>query len=309
MADISKMENGRDIKESNQIQIGARLKRTPPLSAKSGSDVLEMIQTPARKGQKRGAEDNLHTMSIDMFDSLMDRFNSLSNEIKSSEINVEKKIDEKFRDLQGFIENTNKKLEDLEVKVEENDKRLDQNTKAINLLNQKELQNKMDIIGAKWPKRIEREKIKEEVLKLMRKYNINLDAKEIKSAYVRTNSSTDMQIMVVEFADFETKLKVMKDKRASTIRDGIFFDSSLTPLNGKLMSSARKIAKDKKFKAYINNNRINVKKSDGKVKWIECEADLENIKSWTPNDDSKLQNNSNDQENEPSATSQQHPSA
>lgn len=296
------MENGSQTQlnqendtEMNQIQIEAKLKRTPPLLMKAGSDVKDLIHTPARKGLKRGADDSLHTMSVDMYESLMDKFSTLSNEIKSMETSVERKIDEKFNDLQGIMESTNKKLDDIEVKVEINEKWIDQNAKAINLLNQKELQNKMDVVGTKWPKKVAKEELKEEVLKVIRKYKIEIDAKVIKSAYLRTNGTTGMQIMVVEFMDFETKLKVMKDKRASKIKDGIFFDNSLTPMNGKLMGSVRKIAREKGFKTYLNNNRIHIRKSDSLVKCIESEEDIETVKSWAPNDNARHQYKSSDQ--------------
>jgi len=295
------MNQGSDMQDSNKVQIRGGLQRTPPSSTRSANDV---IHTPVRKGLKRGAEDDVHKMSFDMYDSLIERFNTLSSDIKSMESNVEKKIDDRFNELQGVMEKTSKKIQDIEVKVDENDRRIDQNTKAINLLNQKELQNKMDIVGAKWSREMKKDNIKEEVLKIIRQYKINIDDTAIKSAFMRKNGSTGMQVMVVEFSDFETKLKVMKEKRLSKTRDGIFFDNSLTPMNGKLMGAARKIAREMKFKAYLNNNRIHIRKSDDKVKWIECEADLEDVKSWIPNNDAIQRKNSGGKVNSSSAITQ-----
>jgi hypothetical protein len=77
--------SGNDKKELDQIQIRALIKKTPPSEivkqVKSMNEV-NMIHTPLRKGQKRGPEDSLHTMSIDMYDKLMDMFTLLSGEIK-----------------------------------------------------------------------------------------------------------------------------------------------------------------------------------------------------------------------------------
>jgi hypothetical protein len=84
--------------EMTQIQVVAKLKRTPPKIEKAGGDAKDLIHTPLRKGLKRGADDSLHTMSVDMYESLMSKFSSLSNEIKSMETSVERKIDEKFND-------------------------------------------------------------------------------------------------------------------------------------------------------------------------------------------------------------------
>lgn len=280
--------------ETNQILSNRKnkggLERTPPPLFNQNS--LQTSTMEANQRLKRRAEEELVESSHDMlYDKLMNKFNTLSDEIKSMEAHVERKIDERFDGLQIFIDKTEKRLENVEVKVDVNATRLEQNTKAINYLNQKELENKIDIIGAQWPESIEKERIKEEVLKVMIKYNIDLDISKIKTAYLKNIKQLNIKIMVVEFNDFETKLKVLKEKRQSKIRDGIFFDNSLTPMNGKLMSSARKIAKEKKFKVYLNYNRICVKKSNGNIKWIESEADLEIVSSWNPNSSPKTQQN------------------
>lgn len=271
----------------------SKIERTPQKSSQSLSDA---IQT----GQKRPPDSDIGISNEVLYDKLINRFNVMSNELKTEinavKENVEKKIDERFNDMKEFMNKTEKRLSAIEVNVEMNDGRINQNTKAINYLNQKELQNKIDIMGAQWPEMIEREKIKEEAWKFMRKY-VDLDMTMIKSAYLRKIHKLGIKVMVVEFFDFETKLRIIKEKRQSKIKDGIFFDNSLTPLNGKLMGGARKVSKEKNFKAYLNNGKICVKKSNDSFKWIESETDLEEVRAWLPNIDPKSRDNGKQQSN------------
>lgn len=287
--------------------------KTPPTSDESHSQIIikksalmrtppptlnETSQTPLRKvnqsGMKRVAEEELNRFSEDMYHSLMNRFNTLSNEIRSMEEKYEEKLDDKFNSLQGFMERTDKKLESIEERVQQNSTRSDENSKAINLLNQKELQNKMEIVGVKWPETTNKDQMKEEVVKKLSECKIKVEISSIKSAYIKKTKLASGHVMVIEFADFDTKLRVLKEKRQQKMKDGIFFDSSLTPTNGKLMGTARKIAREKNFKIYMNNNRIHVRKSNSEVKWIESEEDLEAVKLWLPNEDKRTQKTYND---------------
>lgn len=273
-----------------------KIERTPQKSSQNLSDSIQA-------GQKRPPDSDIGISNEVLYDKLINRFNVMSNEIKAEinvvKENVEKKIDERFNEMKEFMNKTERRLGALEVKVEINDGRVDQNTKAINYLNQKELQNKIDIMGAEWPAVIEREKIKEEAFKMIRRY-VDIEMSLIKTAYLRTIQKKGIKVMVVEFIDFETKLRIMKGKRQSNNKDGIYFDNSLTPLNGKLMGGARKVSKEKNFKAYLNNGKICVRKSNDSFKWIESEADLEEVKAWLPNNDQKSQKNGKQQLIQPS---------
>lgn len=87
----------------------------------------------------------------------------------------------------------------------------------------------------------------------------------------------------MDFKDFGTKIRVMKEKRDSKINNGIFFDNCLTPTNRSMMGNVIKISKEKNFKTYMSNNRIHVKKSDNKVQTVETASDLKIIEAWSPN--------------------------
>lgn len=276
-----------------------------PLSSKSGNDKEESL--------KRKAEDDLETTNENMCDKIMNKFNTLSHQIKEMElkferkmdeklddkannlskqikeleVNVEKKIDEKFGEFKEFMDKTDQKLKEVEKKVEMNKNVSTENTRAINVLNQKELMNKIDIVGVKWSNSLKKENVKDEAKKIINKCNIKLEISDIKSAFLRNTKASRGQVMVVEFAEFETKIRVMKEKRMLKVRDGIFFDNTLTHTNVKLMIEARKIAKDKNFKAYLNNNRVCIRQSNENMKHILSEDDLEVVKLWTSNEDKK----------------------
>lgn len=263
------------------------IKRTPPPALRSGNDIFFSpvnVATPHQNRLKRVADEDINRMSQDLlYDKLVSRFNTLSNQIKEMESNVERKLDEKFNNLQDYMDKTDQKIDDLKVQLESTDSRSTENSKAINLLNQKELMNKIDIVGAKWPSTIKKESFKDEVIKLLFKCSISVNANDIKSAFLRKSKSSDRQVMVVEFVDFETKLKVMKKKRQLRSRDGIFFDHTLTPTNVKFMIDARKIAKEKNFKVYLNGHKVCIRQSDVNARYITSEEDLEAVKMWIPN--------------------------
>ncbi|KAL7035524.1 hypothetical protein ACKWTF_008424 [Chironomus riparius] len=258
-------------------------------------------------------EDTSQPSLKDILNQLKSSEAAIKSEIRNDIEVLRKDVTYQIGELKGSLDAVKTEVSDLSVKVNGLETRIDEvtsianenskligsynniqferNTKAINYLKQKELQNKIDIVGAKWPETMEGKNIKEEVKKLMRKYNVDMDVSLIKAAYIRKVNSLNIKVMVVEFLDFETKIRILKEKRQSKIRDGIFFDNSLTPLNGKLMSSSRKIAKEKNFKTYLNNNKICIKKSNVEVKWIESESDLEIVKLWVPNPNPNAQNN------------------
>lgn len=285
------------------LRSGNRVERTPPTGSIKANDKEE--------SSKRRAEEDLENINENMCDKLMNRFNTLSHQIKEMEskferkmdekldektndiskqikdleLNVEKKIDEKFGIFKEFMDNTDKKLKDVEKKIEMNNNASMENSRAINALNQKELMNKIDIVGVKWPNSIKRETIKEEVVKVMNTCNIKLELSDVKAAFLRKTKASRGHVMMVEFADFETKLRVIKEKRMQKVKDGIYFDNTLTYTNVKLMIEARKIAKDKNFKAYLNNNRVCIRQSNENMKYIMSEDDLEVVKQWKSNEE------------------------
>ncbi|KAL7014653.1 hypothetical protein ACKWTF_002456 [Chironomus riparius] len=261
-------------------------------------DIQEELLTPKisiKRSNLKRAGDKIERSTDDLYECIMNLGSRLSTEFKSECTSIKEelttKLDEKFAMLDTDMKEMNVKVKNLEESVNRNEKKLDQQGKIVNRLLQEKLQTKMEISGATIPYMNDKEKIKEEVKKIIGKFNINVETANMKTVYIKNvkahepaNEVQQSQIITVEFDNFETKIRILKEKKKSRIKNGIFFGDSLTPTNRFLIGKAKKIAKEKNFMVYMSNNRINVKKSDKEIKWIEDEADLNDIKSWLPNE-------------------------
>jgi hypothetical protein len=275
-----------------------------PMLTDQNDDIQEELLTPKisikRSNLKRVGE-KIERSTDDLYDCIMNLGSRLSMEFKSGCASIKEelttKLDEKFDMLDSDLKAMNVKVKNLEETVNRNEKKLDQQGKMMNRLLQEKLQNKMEISGASLPYMNDKNKLKEEVRKIIGKFNINVETTNIKTVYVKNvnaqnpaNEAQKRQIITVELNDLDTKIRIMKEKKKSKINNGIYFDDSLTPTNRFLIGKAKKIAKEKNFMMYMSNNRINVKKSDKEIKWIEDEADLNEIRSWTPNEQIERRN-------------------
>jgi hypothetical protein len=65
---------------------------------------------------------------------------------------------------------------------------------------------------------------------------------------------------------------------------GIYFNNVLTARNRALIVKATLVAKHKNFKLYLGGSRIFMRKFDAIVKVIECDADIDTVKLWEPNE-------------------------
>ena len=243
-----------------------------------------------RKNLKR-TRGNIETSTDDIYELIVNMSTKLSNEIKrvcsTMKNELMERLDEKFNMLNSIIEEINIKVGKLEESVERHDKKLDQQGKIVNRLLQERLKNNMEISGVNLPAVKDKSKTKEEAIKIIENFGINVKSSDVKSVYIKsitTKESQKNQIMTVEFKEFETKLRILKEKRKSGIKNGIYFDDSLTPTNRFLIGKAKRIAKEKNFMLFMSNNRINVKKADKMIKWIEDESDLLEIEKWLPNE-------------------------
>lgn len=270
-------------------------------------DSEDELMTPSfsikKVNLKRGG-DKIERSNDDLHNTIVNLGIRLSNEFKtecqSIRQDLTKTLNEKFDSLHENVEEIRSKVNKVEKSTEMNATRLDQHGKILNRLLQEKLQNKMEINGIALPRLNDKNEIKKEVVKIIKSFGINLELDSIKSVYIRnvkgndnSSQSHNKQIINVEFKDFDTKVKVIRDKKKSKIRNGIFFDEALTPTNKFLIGKAKKMAKEKNFMVYLNNNRINIKKSENQIKWIEDEKDLEDVKNWEANEKTERQNTSN----------------
>jgi hypothetical protein len=258
--------------------------------------------TQLNNNGKRAAEETAYRSINDVYDFLINRFNGFSNEIKdmrADNTQFGNRMDEKIDSIKDLMNVTEQKLKTMDAKIDTNEKRIENNEKAMNFMMQEKLMNRMEISGFKSNSGNDKNMLRDEVVELLKSHNINIGSDDINFVFTKTINMNkngipeSKSLIIVDFKEFGTKVSVMKEKRSSTKTNGVYFDNCLTPTNRSLMGSVKKIAKEKKFKTYISNNRIHAKKSENKVQTVEAASDLKIVESWSPNKEAATSSNVN----------------
>lgn len=173
-----------------------------------------------------------------------------------------------------------------DAKTKEHDERFAQYDKVSNWRDQKELQNRIEISGMKLSPKSANSNVKDSVLELFKTHNIKIEAGDVKFASSKSfptkkGASELKQVVIVEFNDFDAKLRAMQAKRK--LPDGLFFDNSLTAHNRQLMGKVRKIARAKNFAVYLRGSKIYARKDERNIQVIECEEDINVVSQWSTN--------------------------
>lgn len=279
---------------------------TPPkLKSKPiNEDLFSTPMTHNESQNKRKPEEPIHRTYDDLYNLIMNMNQKLTFEMKAMKeemANVKNGMKDMNNDFTAILEtkfqkiNTdlgtmNDKLESVENKVNENIDQTSLNKYAIKALQQDKLLNKIDINGANIPDDKNGMELKMEVTKMINSFGININANDVAAASTRqfnfkdkSGKAIQKQSVRVEFTNFDTKSRVMKEKMKIKDHKGIFFNNALTSHNGYLMPKVKKITKDKNVKVFIKEGKINVGKSDGSRKIVDSEADLPDIKQWIMN--------------------------
>lgn len=160
--------------------------------------------------------------------------------------------------------------------------------KSLNMILQKELQNRIEISGLIVQQPTDQQGIISTAIQMFGSFNIQIAPVDIRFAAVKyipisKGNKSLKPIVILEFTELSTKIRVLQEKRKVKDHRNIFFDYALTPANRSLMAKAKKIAKVKHLKVYLNANKIFVRKDASTVQAIECDADLEVINNWQVN--------------------------
>lgn len=155
------------------------------------------------------------------------------------------KLDTKF-DIQATRQdNADQKLINLEsefCKISDKQVKCDL---RLNSLEQKYLNNLMEIKGVKDVDNLNAEECKNHVDKIMNEYKIKFNSNDIVSAYVKkinTKEKKSFCVIMVKFSCEEIKISVMKQKAANRKQhEEIFFEHALTPYNRALFNKARSV--------------------------------------------------------------------
>lgn len=143
-------------------------------------------------------------------------------------------------------------------------------------LEQKLLENHLDIVGIATPVVEEgRSDPKRLVIDLLSSYHIHMQPEMIQKAYIRS-VPVDKRIITVEFVDLDTKLSVMQQKRASKDQRKIYFDNRLTRSNRQLFMMARDMVKKKVIaSAYIYSGKVMATTNEGMKFRVKSSQDIE----------------------------------
>jgi hypothetical protein len=251
------------------------------------------INAPKQPPQKRRAgdiskeeEENKEVSNLELFKFMEEMraenkhgLMSLNSELSTQIATMQTSLSA----MQHSIGEVESKVKLSNKKVEESLKLAYQNKAAINMLFQCKLQNKIDIVGANLDMSLQGTELIAEVKQLVESFGIAINNQDIKHAYQRQIKKTGALVVVVEFINLDTKIRVLKDKRQANNDRKIYFDNSLTPQNRYLMIKAREVAKERNFRVFMNGDQIHVKKDDQTKLVINDDCDIETIKSWASN--------------------------
>ena len=243
------------------------------------ADLKRLITNSEYKHTRQN--DKLFLEMVEIKSAMNKRIERIEQKIESNEKEISKiKIA-----ITSNNEKSDSQYQSMKQLVNENTNQINYNMKAINHMRQERLQNLMEIHGLA-------DDLKREIIKIIKSFNIAIEIINIKSASmieIKSNNPSNSQasqsrkIIIVEFDNFETNARIMKQKRAQKEHGNVFFNHRLIPEYRILFGKAKKVAKEKNFKAYLNFNKIYLKKSDALNKIIECEADIDDTKYWDAN--------------------------
>jgi hypothetical protein len=274
---------------------GIKLPQTtdPPVSN-------SQCNTPiSQKSEKRKLTEETITLKT-MNDSLQNQLRGISNHL----FGLKSSTDENFNTLNGNmliihenIAKVNKKIEDVKSWVSEDIKKVDEkisevriasieNQQNINYLFQINMDKMMEIEGID-PYLLDNAPNKKSVaIDTIRSLNIQIVENDIISASVKNftktknNTKHEVKILIVQFASFEEKIRIMRARKTVRNHRNIYFSHVFTPHNRNLYLKARKISIQKNLKYYFAGGKVNVVRLDGKAKWIASDEDLKEFEAY-----------------------------
>jgi len=179
-----------------------------PISHSPKENLLDISLTPTSRtdqSKKRKPEEELERSNNDLFTYLENMSMELSNELKTvkgsmSSVQTEiqdmkndflTQLNTKFNQINVEMENMNEKISNMNDNVNKNTTLAEQNQRFINAMQQENLINKMEIVGATIDKSKRGDDLKAEVIKIINSYDIAIKTDEIKYASVRQINSKD----------------------------------------------------------------------------------------------------------------------
>lgn len=209
----------------------------------------------------------------------------LRNEIAS----LKGELTQQICDIRCSVDVMENKVGDLTTKVIGMDSRVDvvakianENRKMIGSYKQDKLDNFMEIDGIKKDVVNSTSDYKKLAIDVIKSFAISIEPAEIQHAFkkeITMKNSNVKTLVVVIFANINTKIRVMKEKRDIKDERTIYFNQSLTFINRNLIYKAKTIV-GKKLKVYFARGNVRVLKKDNKEIIVDDESKLHDVQEY-----------------------------
>jgi len=216
-----------------------------------------------------------------------------SNGIRDDIALLRGEVNQQISGLKSSLESMTTKVNDLSTKVDGIDARVDivtnlanENRKMMNGYKQDRLERFMEIDGIRNDKINNASDLKELAIEIVESFGININANEIEHAFKKeinlkkkVNGADKKTILTVIFANINSKIRIMKAKRALTDKSSIYFNMALTVGNRNLIHKAKEIVEGK-LKVYFSRGCVRVLKKDKHEILVDDEAKLNEVQNY-----------------------------
>lgn len=193
-------------------------------------------------------------------------------------------INEKLSTMQNSIDDNNQLISIANTRCFQNEEKIEHLSTRTNALDQKQLNDRLEISGITGSTFNANLNIKTQVVKFLKEMLIEIEPVEIANAYLMKRKVKEQEekiFCVVIFLHEAIKSRVMKRKMELKSGPAVqyFFNEVLTPLNRKLIYSARQLKKAGKFSnAGTMNGQVYVKKTpEGAKIFINSICEMEEL--------------------------------
>jgi hypothetical protein len=195
------------------------------------------------------------------------------------------KIINEISSVRTDLTSIDKRVHDIEKNVEKYDEKFGQFDLRLNALDQYNLRNCMEIKGVHQDSVKSCSDLKKFVFELFKELKVSCVENRVEKVYSRVfpAAKKPLCIIFVWFFSDEDKIKLMREKylyeSKNKIKNGIFFNHSLTPYNRSLFNKAYSVKSQLAFSSVIvKNGKIALKKNkDSKPVYLLTFDDLDQL--------------------------------
>ena len=251
-------------------------------SARNSTPTLtefSIFNTPRPKRSKPDEHEEVEEEAArNPIEAILQQMKLNQTETRETLVGMSQKIDNFHQDVTTKIEAIGTRVGSLEATVEKTSTDMNSLQQRMSDIEQEKLASHMIINGAAATEvDANTGNIRNFTVSLIQSFNIPISLAEIENAFAFP-IQTNQRRIVVMFRSAETKMKVMKDKRASNDSRKIYFDHRVTAQIGELLRQSRAYAKTNGGKAFLYSGRVYYQKEPNQKMRIDTLNDIEKLK-------------------------------